>query len=204
MYFLRKKGDVEFFGLLPKKGKKDYPLSQFSNQGYISFALSHFNNEGDFTFLGYQFSNKGSVIFTSSRFFNKGSSGFHGTQFSNALQSSNKGDTEDAVYFTDCIFSGMTKFVSCKFKTKTMFQDITFKTQDQVKFETHDLSNVSFLNTDITRIFFGENTYFGKLESKKTRFNIFDKRKLEDINDLKYMMKKYSKNISRKKTSVKH
>ena len=55
---------------------------------------------------------------------------------------------------------------------------------NEVRFETLDkstLSTVSFLDTDITRIVFDENTQFAKSDSKKknNRFKIFDERRFE-------------------------
>jgi hypothetical protein len=47
---------------------------------------------------------------------------------------------------------------------------------NEVRFETEDLSNVSFFNTDITRILFHENARFDKSEPKNEKFKIFDER----------------------------
>jgi hypothetical protein len=68
----------------------------------------------------------------------------------------------------------------CKFETNSLFNFVTFKSPDEVKFESQDLSKISFSNTDITRIVFGDDTYFGK-ETKKEeeRFKIFDEKRFE-------------------------
>jgi hypothetical protein len=54
-----------------------------------------------------------------------------------------------------------------EFKNIVFLSSVNFMSQEKVRFRTEDLSNVSFANTDISRIFFDENTRFGRLEPKK-------------------------------------
>ena len=54
-----------------------------------------------------------------------------------------------------------TDFSDAKFKGKTFFHDVTFKNQNQVIFNVENLSKVSFRNTDLTRIRFGDKVKWG-------------------------------------------
>lgn len=76
--------------------------------------------------------------------------------------------------FWDSIFNEKTDFIESTFNDFTDFSSATFKEQERVMFDG-DLSNVSFKDTDITRIKFGETTTWGKDD----RYAIYDAVQLE-------------------------
>jgi len=88
--------------------------------------------------------------------------------------------------FSDCYFRSESKFELTSFHTNTIFQyahflnvvkyhNVDFKEQKLTSFNG-DLSNVSFLGTDITRVKFDEKTIWGNPD----RYSIFDARELID------------------------
>ena len=60
------------------------------------------------------------------------------------------------VYFSKVTFLGKSNF-SGAFKGLTYFQYVTFENPNKNIFEVQDMSRVSFVNTDITGIRFGDN-----------------------------------------------
>ena len=48
-----------------------------------------------------------------------------------------------------------------EFKGKTFFRNVTFEQQNKVRFDDNDLSNVSFADSDVTRIRFGNGITWG-------------------------------------------
>jgi hypothetical protein len=186
---------------------EDYVIfnnARFSNEGEILFNNARFFNLGDVQFSGVQFSKKGSIVFNNAQFSGQGNVLFISkfdnegmVDFSNVdFSKQGKVDFTEAefsgngfVYFNAAKFSNPALFIKCKFLTNVFFSYVNFMNPNEVKFETDNLSNVSFINSDITRIVFGENTWFGKLGSKKVglinlrpfeRFKIFDERRFED------------------------
>jgi hypothetical protein len=86
-----------------------------------------------------------------------------GINFANLLEGKN---FSQPVYFNEATFSKEANFGGAKFldevyfrenefKGKTFFRNVTFEQQNKVKFDDNDLSNVSFADSDITRIRFG-------------------------------------------------
>jgi len=110
---------------------------------------------------------------------------FRTTTFNDNLsvtKSSFTGETD----FSDSHFLGKSKFEFTSFHTNTIFQyahfesvtkfhNVDFKEQKLVIFDGN-LSKVSFLGTDITRVKFDEKTIWGNLD----RYSIFDARELID------------------------
>jgi len=113
------------------------------------------------------------VNFSKTKFVNKGY-----TDFSNAVF--------DEAYFTDCEFMGKTRFTSTefsrasfrnvKFAEKTSFLRALFKNQNLVVF-TGNLSNVSFSNSDISRVIFSEDVIWGG----KDGFTVLDERNAREM-----------------------
>ena len=74
------------------------------------------------------------------------------------------------------------------------FHNVLFEEPEKTVFDVNDLSNVSFLNTDITRVRFSDGVrwggkkveydkFWGRKKVKEERFKIVDERLLEeDIN----------------------
>jgi hypothetical protein len=112
------------------------------------------------TFFYALFTGEGAVNFSNAHFTGDGSVYFNGSRFSK------EGNTD----FFDTVFSGITHFIDCRFKTNVFFSYVDFMSPNEVRFDTEDLSNVSFLNTDITKIVFHENARFGKLKPASERF----------------------------------
>ena len=86
---------------------------------------------------------------------------------------------------------------------------------NEVRFETKDLSKVSFLNTDITRVVFDENARFGKLEFENKMFKelkkavfyvLFQSRFLINIYDERFKIfdeRRFEKCINKNETITK-
>jgi len=70
-------------------------------------------------------------------------------------------------------------FTKSKFKNPTFFNEAVFKKQDRVFFNVEDLSKVSFMFTDISKVKFGENVKWGG----KNNFYIIDEKFLENSTD---------------------
>jgi uncharacterized protein YjbI with pentapeptide repeats len=81
--------------------------------------------------------------------------------------------------FEDTIFNGETEFKgtifregkfsqNVQFKGLTKFRSVVFENGENTDFATIDLSNVSFLSTDITRIKFHDNAKWGRDEKELT------------------------------------
>jgi hypothetical protein len=80
--------------------------------------------------------------------------------------------------FTGTVFSQKTHFVNCTFPTNhlTFFNFVTFEKPTSVVFEIENMSFVSFLNSDITKIKFASNTRWGKKDDLKVIEEVwFDK-----------------------------
>jgi len=70
-------------------------------------------------------------------------------------------------------------FSFAKFLGKSFFNDVLFRKQDRVNFDVDDLSNVSFRNTDVTKVRFGERVKWGG----KNGFRIIDEEMLNKNNE---------------------
>jgi len=179
--------DAKFFN----KGAVDFSHAVFSSEDTVYFTCAEFFNKDTVHFRHAKFFNKGNLYFAEVNFFNGGNVDFYRAEFSNkgyvdftGAEFSNKGNVD----FYRAKFSGDAVFDSVEFKSIVFFRYVKFISPQDVRFKTEDLSNVSFVNTDITRIFFDENTRFGNLDAKKKigrfkalfeRFKIFNKRRFE-------------------------
>jgi hypothetical protein len=66
-----------------------------------------------------------------------------------------------------------------KEKRFTFFRNVIFESPEKILFHTNDLTNVSFLNTDIKRINFSETSYF----DKENNYMILEERELKKENE---------------------
>jgi uncharacterized protein YjbI with pentapeptide repeats len=111
------------------------------------FSRAEFHSEVDFKATKFQW-----VKFFETTFYKK--TNFHASTF------------EDEADFIDTDFEG-----------EADFSWVVFKDQERTFFNTKNLFKVSFLNTDITRVRFGEYARWGAEENKK--FMIYDEVKFE-------------------------
>jgi len=72
-------------------------------------------------------------------------------------------------------------FTDAKFEGRTFFHDVLFNNQDKVIFDVHDLSKVSFMNTNVTKVRFGEKVRW----AGENGFMIIDEETLNDSTDEK-------------------
>ncbi len=94
--------------------------------------------------------------------------------------------------FSECRFSNEIRFIDCKFQYNTHLNFVIFESQEKVFFRTRDLTFVSFMNTDITRIRFAPKVFF----DRNGKFKVFDERMLEKgIKDKRYQKLFSSTNI---------
>ena len=131
------------------------------------FRFSDLNNRNEFT---------KPVYFSGSQFFGK-------ADFSRAIfqegASFLKANFRGGVYFSNSDFYGKTYF-SGEFNSKTKFNYVLFERKEKVIFDIENLSNVSFINTDITGIRFSDKAKWGREKPNEDRFKIVDERILED------------------------
>src|SRR6185436_216369 len=80
----------------------------------------------------------------------------------------------DLVNFTQCSFE-QGSFTLAYFLGFTNFRYALFVNGDKVRLDIKDMSNISFRNTDITNVRFGENVKWGS----DNRYKIFDESILE-------------------------
>jgi uncharacterized protein YjbI with pentapeptide repeats len=100
---------------------------------------------------------QGKVNFVHSKFY--GGTEFLGTTFSEAFFSS------------DVVFEG-----------KTEFKYVMFENGEKISFVTKNLSNVSFMNTDVTRVKFSDEATWGDTAGDpKDKFKIIEERELQDF-----------------------
>jgi len=162
-------GDIDFSNAeFYKNGSVTFYNAEFKN-GSVTFYNAEFSGKGDVSFHHTQFVGKGDLDFQNTRFSGKGIVNFNDTEFSNG----------GSVDFYGAKFSGITYFIKCAFSKNVYFKYVRFLSPEEVSFDTEDLSNVSFLNTDIARLNFAENTRFGKLKPENNRFKISDERTFE-------------------------
>jgi hypothetical protein len=92
------------------------------------------------------------------------------------------------VYFREAKFHGKTNFLESRFTeadfskaefdNDTSFEKVVFENQEKILFTVKKQSKVSFLNTDITRVRFGEASWG---EGRDDRFKVIDEEKFEEF-----------------------
>ena len=113
---------------------------------------------------------------------------FHGiTRFSRAQfkETANYNNAEfmSGTEFSHCEFIQEVTFIETVFSLPSRFNYVLFRDPENVNFQTNNLSQVSFVNTDISRVKFGENVKWGFVESRgqrdKNEFKILEEREIE-------------------------
>jgi uncharacterized protein YjbI with pentapeptide repeats len=101
-----------------------------------------------------------------------------------------KTNFEQAKFLNDTLFSNPKEPKEEMFKDKTSFESVSFDDGRKILFETGDLSKVSFMNADITRIRFNDKARWG--EKEKDKFKVMEERWLENSSEycesLKYLL----------------
>ncbi|MEM2972119.1 MAG: pentapeptide repeat-containing protein, partial [Candidatus Bathyarchaeia archaeon] len=68
----------------------------------------------------------------------------------------------ETAYFRWATFDGEATFISLKEAPTILFEGVSFKNPEKVVFDDFDLSNVSFVYTDISKVNFGERIRWDK------------------------------------------
>jgi uncharacterized protein YjbI with pentapeptide repeats len=150
-----------------------------------TFSEANFNNSkfsGEANFNNSKFS--GEANFIDSTF--SGEANFNKTIFSEKVYFINVIFLGDANFydttflgeadFTYTIFSKFLNFNKIHLGNFTKFRNVIFESPQKIFFYTDTLTNLSFLYTDITRVNFSENSFFGK---DKSEDKIIEERELE-------------------------
>lgn len=153
--------DMKFFG------ETTFFRSQFKVNNRLDFDRTEFYKRCDFTETIFNCEN---ISFTQTKFIEVdfknskfGLVSFKNTIFNNANFSNTKFLSE--AYFSDC-----------KFLKLINFNSVIFEYPSKIFILTKDLSRVSLTNTDITRIIFADDAYFGT----KSKYKIYDEEILEE------------------------
>jgi len=181
------KGPVRFTGATLTK--TNFPQSKFNSVDFDNVSINVSILQGTTFFRDVNFSNSNLEKID---FFN-----------SNFKKNVNFTDTTiKEISFTETIFEGLIKFVRTKFQDqvkffnvefnnvnfidsifegKTFFHDVLFRIPEKVVFYVDELSKVSFKNTDLKKIRFGEKIKW----AGKDGFKIIDEEYLNEFSDLK-------------------
>jgi uncharacterized protein YjbI with pentapeptide repeats len=179
------------------KYRVDFSSAHFINSSFsftkfqeARFASTKFDKEP--IFLGADF-NK--VKFLDSKFYSGVDfrmARFQEAYFSTIKDFHGKADFSGAkfnlAYFYNSIFHNSAEFYQClfqevqfsevEFRDETSFKFASFEKEGKILFDVKDLSKVSFMNSNITGIRFGENVRWGTGENE---FKIIDEIKLEEL-----------------------
>jgi len=165
----------------------DFESAKFS--GEADFSSAEFHDKANFTFAKFlgraSFPTKfpGTAIFSSAEFHEKAN--FHSIEFSEAADFSSAkfsgaADFTEAkfseVSFRSAEFSGAADFSGISIKDKANFNYVLFEDGKKILFGIDDLSRVSFMNSDITRVRFSDRARWGKGQDN---FKVFDEETLE-------------------------
>jgi hypothetical protein len=164
---------------LPDFSLSDLSISkEFTKPVY--FSGSQFFGKADFSEADFQ----GRVYFNVADF--QGRVYFNVANFQGEANFS-RANFQERAYFTNSEFYGKTYF-SGHFNSKTEFHYVLFEGKEKVIFEIENLSNVSFMNTDLTGVRFSDKARWGEIKYgkfwggkkvKEERFKIIDERLLE-------------------------
>ncbi len=150
-------GSIATFQNITYEAKADFKAIITNN---ILFTMSNFNQV---LFIGAIFN--GYANFWNSNF--NGKCDFSLARFN------------EKVNFFGSTFRNESNFEQVDFNNFANFRRILFENQKEIFFNTN-LANVSFLETDITRIRFGNNTSFNNNKTKESRFSRNNKYKIVD------------------------
>ncbi len=141
-------------------GSTFYQQTSFYNVGFVNPAL----------FTSVKFLKN--INFASAVFNNEAY--FLGTIFSGPVDFNNT-EFSGRTYFDKVKFSNEANFSQTKFNDETTFKYSLFEGKEKVLFDVKKLSKVSFINTDITRVTFGDEVVWGD----KDAFKVIDEEKLD-------------------------
>ena len=170
---------VEFFG------------TNFS--GDTTLIHAEFYDEVNFIFATFE----GRAYFSNVTFF--GDVKFNKVRFLNLVDFTEvmfAGPTD----FSNATFADLCYFVDCDFEGFAKLNNILIEKPEKVHLITDDLTNVSLLNTDVTRIFFSENAIFHSMGGNK--YKTIDERNLEQ-NLSEHENDKKNTNDSKRRTELK-
>ena len=165
---------VEFIATVIE-GNVNFTESGFQDVGFAktkflkkaNFTKSYFNQKANFKFCEFATALFDEVKFETKAEFN----------FSKFFElASFKETVFEEVDFSNSEFSHRVLFFNTEFKEFTKFHNILFENPKHVLFDVKNLSNVSFLNTDISKIRFGENIKWGP----KNDFTLIDYANIEN------------------------
>ena len=146
-------------------GSIQFERSQFNLEKSVDFDYSKFFNESNFNECKFS---KGIITFKRTNF---KSLLFNNAVFSNVNFDKTEFNNGD---FSHTKFLEKAYFFDCKCKDFLLFHYTIFEQPQKIIFQIHDLSNFSFLRTDITRIVFHEDTQFWK--KKNDLYKTYDER----------------------------
>ncbi|HZC49856.1 MAG TPA: pentapeptide repeat-containing protein [Nitrososphaeraceae archaeon] len=144
------------------------------------FSLSDLSSSREFTKPVYSSGSYlfGEVNFVGARF--QGAANFREANFQGEASFSGTDFDGSSTTFSNSEFYGKTRF-SAHFNGKTTFNYVLFEGKEKVIFNTENLSNVSFMNTDITGIRFGDKARWRRGKKvKEDRFKVVDERLLQE------------------------
>ena len=148
------------------KRKVNHAISNHEPLFCVGFQLPDFSLSdliSDLSIISKEFSEP--VYFSQANF--QGEVNFHEAKFQREAD------------FINSEFYGKTYF-STHFNAETNFNYVLFEAKEKVIFDIENLSNVSFMNTDLTGVRFSDKARWGGEENtKEDRFKIVDERLLE-------------------------
>jgi hypothetical protein len=162
-------GEAYFFDAQFKEGQRaDFSYAHFNGvaayfsfvkfNGEADFSDAHFNGEADFFDAHFN----GEAYFFDAQFKEGQRADFSRAHF-NGVADFSAVKFNGVAYFSDAHFNGEAKFdfSDVSIKGNIILTYVSLKEQENVFFNG-DLSNVSFANTDITRVRFGDKVQWGR------------------------------------------
>ncbi|HKG31907.1 MAG TPA: pentapeptide repeat-containing protein [Nitrososphaeraceae archaeon] len=199
--------DTEFYGeaifrAANFQGKAYFYGAKFKVE--VQFADANFQEEANFSMTNFQGKSNFGALFSGAKF--HGEAYFAGAKFQGAYFFEAKFHGE--AYFRDATFQGEAElranfqseadfsnsefyskaYFSGQFNGRTEFNYVLFERKEKVIIDIENLSNISFMNTDITGVRFSDKARWGNVEYdkfwggkkvKEERFKIIDERQLE-------------------------
>jgi uncharacterized protein YjbI with pentapeptide repeats len=179
------------------QGKADFSRAKFQAEANFSeanfkerayFYEANFQGEANFEWIKFE----GEAFFRAANF--QGEANFEWTKFEGGPADFSGAKFQGEAFFRAANFQGKADFSNSEFyrKTyfsghfngKTIFHYVLFEGKEKVIFDIENLSNVSFMNTDITGVRFSDKARWwsggtGK-KTKEDRFKIVDEKLLEE------------------------
>jgi hypothetical protein len=156
-----------YFRLAKFSGNASFNSATFS--GYTIFYSAEFS--GNATFDSAEFS--GESIFSEAKF-SKNKANFRQATFVDEAEFSDTMFCFGADFYRSIFSNGA--YFSANFKLDTFFNYVRYENQNKITFESKDMSKVSFINTDITRVRFSDKIVWGG----KDKFTVIEEKWLED------------------------